>query len=479
MLQVVWLGVGCGTETATNQPAGGAGSAGQAGQTSQGGTDGTPGGGAGAAGGSAGTPPGGGGSGGAEGGSAGSAGAGGSGGVAGGGGSGGAAPTTFVIPAYTASAAKLSTNMGTRNAGHQFTVTGDALVVRDLGMYDSNADGLKAAHTVTLFSVDKLGMGAKGTPVVGGSVTVPAGKVGAFEGGFRYAPLPAPVTLEPGNYAVVAYGLSADDLPGDGGGLPLPATGIGDGQFDPYEFVSAASPAYPSGGDGNLHANASLRFESKLKPLRIMPFGASITDGFLGTKAGYRGPLKQLFDDAKLPFQFVGSWTDNPGTMPLPREQQHHEGHPGYVIIGGTSGRAGIYDSRDAWLGPMGSEADVFLIVIGTNDVDLDYKLDTAGERLDSLIDAILDPTTGLQPKAKVILAQLPPINDTAEDARCVKYNATIAATVMAHQKQGQAITTVDLHAAITTAELADKLHPNDVGYTKIAKVFFDAIQKL
>ncbi|HVY30279.1 MAG TPA: SGNH/GDSL hydrolase family protein [Polyangiaceae bacterium] len=369
--------------------------------------------------------------------------------------------------------------MGTRNAGHQFTVTGDAVVVRDLGIYDSNGDGLKAAHAVTLFSVDKLGTGANATPVAGGSVTVPAGKAAALEGGFRYAALPAPVTLQPGNYAIVAYGLSADDLPGDGGGLPLPITGVTDGHFDPYEFVSAASPAYPSGGDPNLHANASLRFDSKVKPLRIMPFGASITDGFLGTKAGYRGPLKQLFDDAKITFQFVGSWTDNPGTMPLPREQQRHEGHPGFVIIGGTSGRAGVYDSRDAWLGPTGSEADIFLIVVGTNDVDLDYELDTAGERLDLLIDAILEPTTGLQPKAKVILAQLPPINDATEDARCVKYNATIAATVMAHQEKGQAITTVDLHAAITTAELADKLHPNDVGYTKIAKVFFDAIQKL
>jgi hypothetical protein len=36
----------------------------------------------------------------------------------------------------------------------------------------------------------------------------------------------------------------------------------------------------------------------------------------------------------------------------------------------------------------------------------------------------------------------------------------------------------VDLHAAITTSELADKLHPNDIGYAKIAKVFFDAMLK-
>jgi len=31
----------------------------------------------------------------------------------------------------------------------------------------------------------------------------------------------------------------------------------------------------------------------------------------------------------------------------------------------------------------------------------------------------------------------------------------------------------------ITAADHADNLHPNDVGYQKIAKVWFDAIQKL
>jgi lysophospholipase L1-like esterase len=396
-----------------------------------------------------------------------------------GGGAGGSTQAPFVLSAYTSSAAKTSSNLGTRNAGHEFTVTGAPVVVRDLGVWDSAADGLKAAHTVTLFSLDQIGAGAKATAVPGGSVSVPAGTAAMLEAGHRFAPLPAPVTLAPGNYAVIAYGLNADDLPGDGGGLPLPATGVGDAQFDAYEFVSAASPAFPSGGDQNTHANASLRFESKLKPLRVMPLGASITDGYLGTMAGYRGPLKKLFDDAKVPFQFVGSWTDNPGTMPLPREQQHHEGHSGYVIVAGSSGRSGIYDFRQEWLGPSGSQADVFLIVIGTNDVDLDYQLDTAGERLDALVTAILDPATGLQPKAKLILAQLPPIDDAAEDARCVTYNKAVVATVAAHQAKGEAITTVDLHSAITTAELADKLHPNDVGYGKVAKVFFDAVQKL
>lgn len=411
--------------------------------------------------------------------SGGSAGAVGGGGIAGSmaeGGTGGMAPAAIVLPAFTSSAAKLSTNMGTRNAGHQFTVTDSPIVVRDLGMYDSKADGLKAAHTVTLFSVDKLGAGAKGTPVPGGSVTIPAGTTAELEAGHRFAPLAAPVTLQPGNYAVIVYGLNADDLPGDGGSIPLPSTGIADGHFDPYEFVSTQSPAYPNGGDANYHANASFRFEAKVRPLRIMPLGASITNGYQGTMSGYRGPLRKLLEEAGVTFQYVGSYTDNPGTKEvLPREQQHHDGHSGFVIQAGTSGRSGILDNFDAWLGPTGSQADLFLIVIGTNDVDLNYKLDSAGQRLDAMVTKLFT----LQPKAHVILAQLPPIDDAAEDVRCVGYNKRIVATVEAHQAKGEAISTVDLHSAITTDELADKLHPNDVGYGKVAKKFFDAIQAL
>ncbi len=475
----VWGAVAIGCSSGVDNSAGSAGHAGRAAPGTAG-AAGAPSGGASGGSGAAGAPAVGGSNAGNSAGGSEIGGAAPNGGASGGGaggttGAGGAAPQTFLLPAFTGSAAKPSANTGTRNAGHEFTVTGAGVLVRDLGVWDNGANGLAAAHAVTLFSLDKVGAGAKATPVAGGSVTVPAGTTAALEAGYRFAPLAAPVMLAAGAYAVVAYGLNADDLPGDGGGLPLPATGVADAVFDAYEFVAAASPAFPSGGDQNTHANASFRFESKRKPLRIMPLGASITDGYLGTMAGYRGPLKKLLDDAKVTFQFVGSWTDNPGSAPLPREQQHHEGHSGYVIEAGTSGRSGIYNFRNEWLGPSGSQADVFLIIIGTNDVDLDYKLDTAGDRLDALVTAIFE----LQPQAKVILAQLPPINDSAEDVRCVNYNKAVVATVAAHQAKGEAVSTVDLHSAITTAELADKLHPNDVGYGKVAKVLFDAIQQL
>jgi hypothetical protein len=88
-----------------------------------------------------------------------------------------------------------------------------------------------------------------------------------------------------------------------------------------------------------------------------------------------------------------------------------------------------------------------------------------------------LEPTTRLQPATKIILGQLPPIDDATEEARCVSYNETIVATVEAHAKKAKP-SRLDLHSAITTSELANKLHPNDEGYAKVAKVFFDAIQK-
>ena len=398
---------------------------------------------------------------------------------AGAGGSAGSPATGYVLPAYTSSAAPALTSTGRRNEGRQFVVKGAIVRVRDLGVWDNGANGLAAAHTVTLFSLDKVGAGAKATPIAGGSTTVPAGTAAPLDSGFRYAALPAPIDLEPGTYAVIGYGFDDNDEPGLGGGLPLPALGVSDANFDPYQFVTAASPAFPTGGDNTSHSSASFRFESKKRPLYIMPLGASITDGYLGTMAGYRGPLKKLLDDAGVLFQYVGSATDNPGTPALPREQAHHEGHSGFVIEAGTSGRSGIYDSRQQWLGPSGSQADVFLILIGSNDVSLNYKLDTADQRIDALLTSIIDPSKGLQPKAKIIIAELPPINDPAQDARCVLYNQAIVKVAKAHQMKGEAVSTIDAHSAVKLSELADVLHPNDVGYGKIAKLWFDALQAL
>jgi lysophospholipase L1-like esterase len=393
-------------------------------------------------------------------------------------------PAPRLVLAYTGSGAQrgANANAGKLNIGHQFRVTQDGISLHELGVWDEGANGLHAPHTVTLFSLDALGNQAHATPVEGGSVVVPEGTAAPLSGGFRFAKLAVPLTLAQGNYAVIAYGLDADDPYGDGGNLPLSGTGIEHAAFVPYQFVGDASPAFPKGGDENSLCSASFRYESSRSPvLTILPLGDSITYGVGGTNAGYRSALRELLTQADVTFQFVGLAHDNPGM--LPADQQHHEGHPGWVITSGTSGRDGLTDHLPTWLGPTGVTPDAVLLMVGTNDVNINYELDTAKQRLDALVSMIADQHTGLAPEARLFVAQIVPIvdanndvPDNTKDPRATAYNQVVAEVVSEHAAKGERVRLVDMHAALAPADFSDALHPNDAGYAKMAKTWFDAL---
>jgi lysophospholipase L1-like esterase len=207
--------------------------------------------------------------------------------------------------------------------------------------------------------------------------------------------------------------------------------------------------------------------------IKVMPLGASITWGYGGTHAGYRNPLGNLFNQHSIAHVFVGSSTENPGQLSV--DEQHHEGHPGYVIAAGSSGRAGIQDNIATWLGPSGADPDYILLLVGSNDVDTDYQLDQAGTRMDTLITTISNRTTGLKPQAHLIVSTLPLINTPAEEVKAQAFNAAIMAVAKKHQAAGENVSTVDVHAVITAADKYDNLHPNDAGYDKIANVWYAA----
>jgi lysophospholipase L1-like esterase len=379
--------------------------------------------------------------------------------------------------AYTGSAATTGQGQGAGalNIGREFAVTRSGIVIEELGFWDQAQDGLAAAHTVTLFALDKTGAGARATPVPGGSLVVPAGAVAALDNGFRFARLAAPLPLAQGSYAVVGYGFSASDPYGDGGDVPLSATGVADAQFDPYQLTSDSSPAFPNGGDGVNHTSVSFRYQSGAAAfVRIMPFGDSITYGVGGSNAGYRSFLGALLAQQGISYQFVGSISDNPGM--LAADQMHHEGHPGYVIESGSSGRAGLADSLAAWLGAGGVAPDVILLMIGTNDIDVNYDNANVGKRLDAFISRISDRTSGLRPDADLVVAQIVKIGDATEDARAQTYNAQIATIVANHKAAGERVSVVDMHTPLDAGDFSDKLHPNDSGYGKMAQVWLNAI---
>lgn len=192
--------------------------------------------------------------------------------------------------------------------------------------------------------------------------------------------------------------------------------------------------------------------------LRLMPLGNSITWG-VGSSSGngYRGFLRdQLAAEGHAP-DFVGSGRN--GTMSDP----DNEGHSGWRIDQIT----GIADSVLARYLP-----NVVTLEIGTNDLNGNYQIPTAPDRLRALIDRI----TNAAPDATVLVGTVIISTSGTEEANRPAFNARIPGIVQDAQAAGKHVRLVDL-SALTRSDLADALHPNDTGYRKMADAFNAGIQ--
>jgi lysophospholipase L1-like esterase len=203
-------------------------------------------------------------------------------------------------------------------------------------------------------------------------------------------------------------------------------------------------------------------------PVRIMPLGASITQGFLGTHAGYRGPLHTMLDQARIPHRFVGSASDNPGQ--LPADQRQHEGHPGWVIADGN-GDGGLRKHIDAWLAEGAADPDIALILVGSNDVLRGIDVPHAGARLDELIGRIRT----LKPRVLIYVSTIPQVD--AKPADTVSYNNQIKDLVKVREGRGEAVHLVDAYTPLLASGMkADGVHPSDAGYQRLAELWQSAI---
>lgn len=193
-------------------------------------------------------------------------------------------------------------------------------------------------------------------------------------------------------------------------------------------------------------------------PLRVMPLGDSITWGLgSSTGNGYRGPLWDGLAADGHPLDFVG--TGRNGSMSDP----DNEGHSGYRI----DQIAALADAALTRYRP-----NVVTLEIGTNDLNGNYQPSTAAARLKSLVDQI----TADVPDATVLLASLVVSTSSTEEQYRAAYNQAVPQIVSDAQAAGKHVAYVDM-SALTTADLADNLHPNDAGYRKMADAFRRGVQ--
>lgn len=193
------------------------------------------------------------------------------------------------------------------------------------------------------------------------------------------------------------------------------------------------------------------RYEILIK-LSSITFGAPVEP--------YNGYRKELLDrlvGRGNTVDYVGSIAS--GTF----SDNKHEGHRGKIIDEIIQ-----ESSVGIWAAP-----NVVLIHAGTNDINRDVYVNDAPNRLSNLIELIYEHS----PDAAVFVAQIVPTKTASSTARVKAYNNAIPGVVNDWVTKGKHIMTVDIFNLIDpSTDLADDLHPNLHGYTKMAQQWYDAI---
>jgi lysophospholipase L1-like esterase len=192
---------------------------------------------------------------------------------------------------------------------------------------------------------------------------------------------------------------------------------------------------------------------------RVMPLGDSITHGY-NVPGGYRIKLWQHFTNDGYTVDFVGGAEPN---GPASLGDRDHGGLPGNTIDQ-------IAYWTTGWV--ASNQPRTVLLHAGTNDIQQDLALDQAPARLSALIDKI---RTGA-PDADIFVATIIPFADPVKEAKAQTFNAAIPGIVAS---KGSKVHLVNMRAALTTADLADSVHPSATGYDKMADVWYAALRSV
>ena len=139
------------------------------------------------------------------------------------------------------------------------------------------------------------------------------------------------------------------------------------------------------------------------------------------------------------------------------------EGHPGFVIS----------MMEAVTLPDLPLRPNVILLYVGTNDMVFDFAPDDAPAAMGSLVQHLYKAC----PDATIIVGNLFLDLDPKVQARIKAYNKALPPVIRALAATGVKTFIADFANALTASDLyCDGEHPIDVGYEKMANVFFGAI---
>lgn len=208
--------------------------------------------------------------------------------------------------------------------------------------------------------------------------------------------------------------------------------------------------------------------QGQCPPIRIMPLGDSITMGS-GTPAtegdfvGYRRKLYRDLTSTGRAIDFVGGQDHGAGATDAAFDTQH-EGHGGWRV-------EEIADNVYGWL--SATPADVILLHIGTNN--------TAGPGVYTEmtgLDRLLSEIDRFSPDTRVVLAQI--INERSPREEVRLFNDNFPSLLSVRNLNNDRVVLIDMEQVVAyPGDFADKLHPDIVGYQKMADKWRPAVESV
>ncbi|KGO71476.1 Lipase, GDSL [Penicillium italicum] len=221
----------------------------------------------------------------------------------------------------------------------------------------------------------------------------------------------------------------------------------------------SASPAILNDNPASADSVVSTPQTRDTKPfaLRVLPLGASITRGYKSKDGnGYRKWLRQQLRYAGWEVDMVG--TMKSGTM----HDNDHDGHIGWRIDQIASHAKQI----------IPQQPNLILLNAGTNDALQNYKVDTAGKRMDSLLTYLFENI----PNTTIILSTLTFNGKKPQLATDISRQYLELAAK--RRAQNESLVVADMSIFIQWKQLVDEIHPTSAGYEEMASVWWAAIQE-